>query len=175
MRKIPSVLAFASALLPAASSFADEINLYSVNTGSFVYHMSGNHGQYNEKFNNDFFSIERKFSEDSKYSLLVGTMKNSFADRCLSLGVRRDWLQGSGQNKGWTFKGVYAYTGEFFFDAFSHCGDSGTYHTAKKITGVGFSPYIYHGLQYNFTDYFGIESGIILPSIFVVSVQWSFR
>lgn len=132
MRKIPSVLAFASALLPAASSFADEINLYSVNTGSFVYHMSGNHGQYNEKFNNDFFSIERKFSEDSKYSLLVGTMKNSFADRCLSLGVRRDWLQGSGQNKGWTFKGVYAYTGEFFFDAFSHCGDSGTYHTAKK-------------------------------------------
>lgn len=37
------------------------------------------------------------------------------------------------------------------------------------------SPYIYHGLQYNFTDYFGIESGIILPAVFVISVQWSFR
>jgi hypothetical protein len=53
--------------------------------------------------------------------------------------------------------------------------DSGTYRTAKKITGVGFSPYIYHGLQYNFTDYFGVETGIIVPAIFVMSVQWSFR
>lgn len=175
MRRIPSALAFMAAAIPAASSYAGEINLYSVNTGSFVYHMTGNHGQYNEKFNNDFFSAERKFSTDSKYSLLVGTMKNSFADRCLTLGVRRDWLQGNNENKGWTFKGIYAYTGEFFFDAFRHCGDEGAYRTAKKITGVGFSPYIYHGLQYNFTDYFGIESGIILPSIFVVSMQWSFR
>ena len=175
MRKIANALVFMSAMTPAASSIASELNLYSVNTGSFVYHMTGNHGQYNENFNNQFFSVERKFSAESKYSVLVGTMKNSFADRCLTLGVRRDWLNGTNSNKGWTFKGVYAYTGEFFFDAFSHCGDSGTYHTAKKITGVGFSPYIYHGLQYNFTDYFGIESGIILPSIFVVSVQWSFR
>ncbi|WP_052282479.1 hypothetical protein [Kluyvera genomosp. 1] len=164
--------AFASVVALTAPCNADEINLYSFNTGSFVYHMSGNHGQYNEKFNNDFFSVERKFSADSKYSVLVGTMKNSFADRCLTLGVRRDWLN---SQTGWTFKGIYAYTGEFFFDAFSHCGDEGTYRTAKKITGIGFSPYIYHGLQYNFTDYFGVESGIILPSIFVVSMQWSFR
>ncbi|MDM7000296.1 hypothetical protein QUG99_27970, partial [Klebsiella michiganensis] len=39
----------------------------------------------------------------------------------------------------------------------------------------GFSHYIYHGFQYNFTDYFGVESGIILPAVFVVSIQWSFR
>ncbi len=57
----------------------------------------------------------------------------------------------------------------------NHCGDSGTYRTAKKITGIGFSPYLYHGLQYNFTDYFGVEGGIIVPAIFVMSVQWSFR
>ncbi|OAT52980.1 hypothetical protein M989_02201 [Kluyvera georgiana ATCC 51603] len=69
MRKMPNALVFMAAVVPAASSYASEINLYSVNTGSFVY----------------------------------------------------------------------------------------------------------HGLQYNFTDYFGIESGIILPSIFVVSMQWSFR
>lgn len=73
-----------------------------------------------------------------------------------------------------TEKGVCLYRG-FFFDAFSHCGDSGTYRTAKKITGIGFSPYLYHGLQYNFTDYFGVEGGIIVPAIFVMSVQWSFR
>ena len=106
-----------------------ELSLYSMNTGSYVYHMTGNHGQYNEHFNNNFFSVERKFSQDSKYSVLVGTMKNSFDDRCLTLGVRRDWLK---NDTGWVLKGVYAYTGEFFFDAFSHCGDSGTYRTAKN-------------------------------------------
>ena len=63
---------------------AGELNLYSMNTGSYVYHMTGNHGQYNEHFNNNFFSVERKFSQDSKYSVLVGTMKNSFDDRCLA-------------------------------------------------------------------------------------------
>ncbi|MDU2481227.1 MAG: hypothetical protein E7D34_25430 [Klebsiella sp.] len=135
------------------SAQAGELNLYSMNTGSYVYHMTGNHGQYNEHFNNNFFSVERKFSQ-------------------VTLGVRRDWLK---NDTGWVLKGVYAYTGEFFFDAFSHCGDSGTYRTAKKITGVGFSPYLYHGLQYNFTDYFGVEGGIIVPAIFVMSIQWSFR
>ncbi len=87
-----------------------ELNLYSMNTGSYVYHMTGNHGQYNEHFNNNFFSVERKFSQDSKYSVLVGTMKNSFDDRCLTLGVRRDWLK---NDTGWVLKGVYAYTGNF--------------------------------------------------------------
>ncbi len=44
------------------SAQAGELNLYSMNTGSYVYHMTGNHGQYNEHFNNNFFSVERKFS-----------------------------------------------------------------------------------------------------------------
>lgn len=69
---------------------ANELNLYSVNTGSYVYHLTNNHGQYTENFENHFFSVERKFSADSKYSLLLGTMNNSFNDRCLALGVRRD-------------------------------------------------------------------------------------
>jgi hypothetical protein len=159
-------------MMAAGPGYAGELNLYSINTGSYVYHLTGNHGQYNEHFNNQFLSVERKFSPDSRYSALAGTMKNSFDDRCLSLGMRRDWVSGQ---SGWTFKGVYAYTGEFFFKAFSHCGDSGAYRTAKKLTGVGFSPYVYHGLQYNFTDYFGVEGGIIIPAIFVMSVQWSFR
>ena len=154
------------------SAQAGELNLYSMNTGSYVYHMTGNHGQYNEHFNNNFFSVERKFSQDSKYSVLVGTMKNSFDDRCIALGVRRDWVS---LGNGWVFKGIYGYVGEFFFSAFEHCGDHGSYKDFKDATGIGFSPYIYHGFQYNFTDYFGVESGIILPAVFVVSVQWSFR
>lgn len=165
-------MAYTAMCLAAAACSASEISLWSVNTGSYVYHLTNNHGQYNEEFKNNFFSVERKFSNDAKNSLLVGTMKNSFADRCLTLGARRDWLKG---DNGWTFKGIYAYTGEFFFKAFSDCGDSGAYRTAKNITGIGFSPYLYHGVQYNFTDYFGVESGIIFPSILVMSVQWSFR
>ena len=159
-----------SAAMPAAAS-ASEINLYSINTGSFVYHIIGNHGLYTEKFNNQFFSAERRFSDDSPYSLLAGTLKNSYGHRCIALGVRRDWVA----EQGWAFKGVYGYTGEFFADAFSHCGDEGVYHSFKNVTGVGFAPYIYHAVQYNFTDYFGVESGIIFPSVFVISVQWSFR
>jgi len=159
-------------LVALPASQADQLKLYSINTGSFVYHLTGNHGQYTEKFDNDFYSVERKFSEDSKYSVLVGTMKNSFDDRCIAIGMRRDWAE---SNTGWVFKGVYGYTGEFFFDAFKHCGDDGSYADFKKVTGIGFSPYIYHAIQYNFTDYFGVESGIIIPSVFVITVQWSFR
>lgn len=150
---------------------ASEINLYSFNTGSFVYHLIGNHGLYTEKFNNQYFSAERRFSEDSPYSLLAGTLKNSYGDRCIALGVRRDWIAQSA----WTFKGVYGYTGEFFVEAFRHCGDDGIYKSFKNATGVGFAPYIYHAVQYNFTDYFGVESGIIFPAVLVISVQWSFR
>lgn len=150
---------------------AKELDLYSVNTGSYVYHLTGNRGQYNEHFNNRFFSVERKFSEDSQYSGMIGTLKNSFDDRCLSLAVRRNWAD---WDNGWVFKGVYGYTGEFFFKSFSHCGDSGSYHAFKKATGVGFSPYLYNGIQYNFNRHLGVEAGIIFPAIFAATVEWRF-
>jgi hypothetical protein len=70
---------------------ADDINLYSINTGSYVYHLTHNHGQYTEHFDNKFISVERKFSEQSEYSYILGTMNNSFNDRCLAAGVRKDW------------------------------------------------------------------------------------
>ena len=151
---------------------ADELNLYSINTGSYVYHLTHNHGQYTEHFDNKFISVERKFSEQSEYSYILGTMNNSFNDRCLAAGVRKDWAS---LGDGLVFKGIYGYVGEFFFDAFSDCGDHGSYHDFKKVTGVGFSPYIYHGLQYNFTSCFGMDVGLIIPSVFVITVQWSFR
>ena len=51
-----------SALLMVAmpSAQAGELNLYSMNTGSYVYHMTGNHGQYNEHFNNNFFKVKER-------------------------------------------------------------------------------------------------------------------
>ena len=164
------LLAFAGS--GTVKSYADELSLYSINTGSFVYHMTGNHGDYNEMFNNKFFSVERKFTQGSKNSFLVGTMKNSFDDRCLSVGLRRDLEE---INDNWMIKGVYAYTGEFFAKAFRDCGNHGSYHDFQKITGIGFSPYIYHAVQYNLTDFLAIEAGIIAPTIFASSIQWRFR
>ena len=55
----------------ASLAQANELNLYSVNTGSYVYHLTNNHGQYTENFENHFFSVERKFSADSKYSRII--------------------------------------------------------------------------------------------------------
>ncbi|VTN98401.1 Uncharacterised protein [Klebsiella pneumoniae] len=34
----------------ASLAQANELNLYSVNTGSYVYHLTNNHGQYTENF-----------------------------------------------------------------------------------------------------------------------------
>ncbi|MCU5774365.1 hypothetical protein N5923_15575 [Erwiniaceae bacterium BAC15a-03b] len=151
---------------------ASEINLYSLNTGSFIYHIYAPGTNKVEYFKNQYVAVERKFSEDSKYSMVLGTLNNSQGNRCALMGVRRDWWS---DNSGWTIKGLYTYTGEFFFDTFSHCGDDGFYHSIKQSTGLGFAPYVYHAAQYNFTSYFGVEGGIILPGIFVVSMQWSFR
>ncbi|VFS41522.1 Uncharacterised protein [Serratia liquefaciens] len=39
----------------ASLAQANELNLYSVNTGSYVYHLTNNHGQYTENFENHFF------------------------------------------------------------------------------------------------------------------------
>lgn len=147
---------------------AKDSGLYSINTGSYVYHLLGNDGQYTERFANQFYSIERKFNDKSDKSFLVGTLKNSYGDRCLALGLRKNWIE----SNPFIFKGVYGYTGEFFFSSFSHCGDEGIYNSFKKITGVGFAPYIYHAVEYRFTDYFSVESGVIFPAVFVVSLHW---
>ena len=50
-------LVCALSMISTTPVYANEMALYSVNTGSFVYHMTGNHGQYNEKFNNQFFPL----------------------------------------------------------------------------------------------------------------------
>ncbi|SQC38563.1 Uncharacterised protein [Klebsiella pneumoniae] len=88
-------------------------------------------------------------------------MNNSFNDRCLALGVRRDWYHSGSGGPSKAFTAIPAN----LLDAFEHCGDHGSYKDFKDATGIGFSPYIYHAIQYNFTDYFAVESGIIIPSV----------
>lgn len=167
--RLPIMLFFLA--LTSLPSHAERSTLYSVNTGSFLFHLLPFDTESNQYFDNHYFSIERKFSEESDYSLFVGTFLNSQANRCLLLGVRKDWYR---VNNKLMIKGVYSYAGEFFFDAFEDCGEGGFYKTSKEKTGVGFAPYIYHSAQYNFTDYFALEAGFILPLIFVMSAQWSF-
>ena len=150
---------------------ANPLDLVSINTGSFLYHAVPKNEDSNQYFNNNYFSIERKLSADSDTSWLVGTFMNSQDHRCILLGMREDWYRVSDDL---VFKGVYAYGGEFFIDTFADCGNEGFYEEMKEITGVGFAPYLYHAFQYNVTDYFGVEAGLLLPGIVVMSMQWSF-
>lgn len=157
-------------LFPLKSS-AELNTLYSINTGSFLFHLVPYDVDSYQYFDNQYFSIERKFSKNSDYSLFAGTFLNSQANRCMLLGVRKDWYR---VNNKIVIKGIYSYAGEFFFDAFKDCGNGGVYRTSKEKTGIAFAPYIYHAAQYNFNQHVGVEVGIILPIIFVMSVQWSF-
>jgi len=154
-----------------AESGNNTLDLFSMNTGSFLYHAFPKNDDSNQYFDNRLFSIERKFSADSDYSFMVGTFLNSQNNRCALFGLRSDLYH---FNDRFVIKGIYAYAGEFFVDAFEDCGDDGFYETVKSYTGIGFAPYIYYSAQYNFTDYWGLEGGLILPGILVMSMQWSF-
>jgi hypothetical protein len=74
-----------------------------------------------------------------------------------------------------TFEGVYAYAGELLLDTFSECGDSpGLYNRIKGVTGIGFAPYLYHGIEFDLSQHASLEAGAILPGILVLTVQWHF-
>lgn len=169
--RLRSLLLILSGVLSTPSIIANPLELFSVNTGSFLFHALPPDSESTQYFKNQYISVERKLSADSDYSILVGTFINSQNNRCALLGVRKDWYR---VNDKLVIKGVYTYAGEFFLDAFDNCGDGGFYQDMKDNTGVAFAPYIYHAAQYNFTDYFGIEGGVILPGILIMSVQWSF-
>lgn len=158
-------------VLLTSSIMANPLDLVSVNTGSFLYHAIPANADSTQYFDNRYFSIERKLDADSDYSFMIGTFLNSQNERCALLGARKDWYRFSDKL---VFKGVYAYAGEFFIEAFEDCGQGGFYEDMKNSTGVGFSPYIYHAAQYNFTDYLGVEGGLMLPGILVMSLQWTF-
>ncbi len=71
----------------------NELSLYSVNTGSFLYHLVPYDPDSHQYFGNQYFSVERKFSADSDYSFMLSTFLNSQANRCMLIGVRKDWYR----------------------------------------------------------------------------------
>lgn len=169
--RLRTLLIILCSTLLSPSIMASPFDLFSINTGSLSYHAFPPDEDSNQYFDNRYFSIERKLSADSDYSVMAGTFLNSQNERCALIGVRKDWHRFSDKL---VFKGVYAYAGEFFIETFEDCGQGGFYEDMKDNIGVGFAPYIYHAAQYNFTDYFGVEGGLMLPGILVLSVQWSF-
>jgi len=144
---------------------------YSLNTGSFIYHAYSPQRDFLQYFDNRVIALERRIENPYIDSLVVGSGLNSHGNRCLMLGVQKDWIQ---YDDRLSFEGVYAYAGEFFFDAFSHCGDAGFYNNVRDITGVGFTFYIYHGLEYDLNRHLSLEAGAALPGIVVLSLQWHF-
>lgn len=144
---------------------------FSLHTGSFIYHFYGqSKNDYTEHFENKFIAGDIKINDSSR--LMAGTFINSYGSRCFLLGLEKNWHD---FNSKLSFEGSYSYAGEFFFEPFSHCGDSGGIY--KKIgnnTGLEFSPYIYHGLEYDLAPMVSLEVGILLPAIFISSIQWKF-
>ncbi|MGD8105871.1 hypothetical protein ACQE32_04220 [Pantoea sp. FN0302] len=149
---------------------ADELDLYSLHTASFAYHLYSPTKDYNQYFKNNLIAVERRVNENSDYSLYAGTMINSEGNRCALLGFEKDW----GTYNNLTIEGIYLYAGEFWFKSFSNCGDKGMYQDIKKMTGVGFAPYIYHGVKYEMNPHVNFRSGVLLPGILVLSLQLKF-
>lgn len=98
----------------------------------------------------------------------IGTAKNSFGDYMMMIGYRHIRHR---FNDRIYFEGLYSYSGEFFFPIFSHVGDHGIYKDIKNITGLGFAPYLYHGLDFEITSYLTLEVGFILPFITIATLQ----
>jgi hypothetical protein len=138
-----------------SQAFANDLDLYSLDTASFAYHIYAPKEGDNQYFKNQLFA---------------GTFINSESNRCILLGMGKNWVR---RNQ-WSFEGLYAYAGDFVFTPFEHCGDDGFYQDMKRATGIGFAPYIYHGVKYDVNSYVSVRSGILLPGIVVMSLQLRF-
>ena len=169
---ITIILLICSSIVSISSVFsANQQNdqRFSLRTGSFVHHLYPKNENYTQYFDNNFFSIGVKIDNSNKF--VAGTLNNSFGDRCALLGIEKNWKD---FNNKFSFRGLYAYSGEFFFKSFDRCGNQGVYKSFKNITSVGFAPYLYHGITYNITDIVNLDFGIILPGIFVSTIGWKF-
>ncbi|WP_413724620.1 hypothetical protein [Sodalis sp. RH16] len=153
-----------------SQTFANDLDLYSLDTASFAYHVYAPKEGDNQYFKNQLFAIEKKVHNNSDYFFLAGTFVNSESNRCVLLGMGKNWVR----HNNWSFEGLYAYAGEFVFKPFEHCGDDGFYHDVKRATGIGFAPYIYHGVKYDLNSYISVRSGLLLPGIVIMSLQFRF-
>jgi hypothetical protein len=146
---------------------------FSIYTGSFVKHIvyiDRPPEGYNEYFNNRSFAFGMTIDEKKRTSIVVGALYNSYKGRCGTIGISRDWKK---INDKMDFVGLYAYVGELPGLGFSrNCGNDGSYGTMERITGIGFVPYLYHGVRYNITPYLGVNMGLVFPHVFVSTIEW---
>ena len=150
----------------------DKDKKISFHVGSYTQHLGAN-GDHVEGFDNNLFSIEYPINEYAPFfdNFVIGTLENSIGDRCFMMGAQKTYFD---LYDGLSFEGYYIYCGEFFFGLFAECGDDGVYQTIKEQTGLGFAPFIYHGLQFDMTSYISLDVGLMLPSIMFVSLQYNF-
>ena len=144
---------------------------FTVNINSFSYHSSKTFQSqdYNQKFNNNFFSFG--FRIGPKEHLKIGTLTNSFGDQCFLIGIKKHLYK---FNPRFFFEGFYAYTGEFILDVFKDCTSNGYYLKIKESTGFPGIPYIFHGFEYFFSPHMSIEFGVLLPGISIATIQINF-
>jgi len=156
-----------------ASLCADNFTLenkLSITTGTYVKHISPRNSEHSyEGFKNQYIDIRYQISPNSK--IVIGTLKNSQANRCLLLGLEHKWYD---LGKRISFKGLYAYSGEFFFDAFDSCSNGGSYKDVKDKIGIGFVPYIYHGFEFELSKNISLDAGFLLPLVAVVGLRFNF-
>ena len=152
-----------------AFSQEENVPLITLNTGSFLYHfVPKSNKDYTQFFNNKYLSIGIKISNKGYFSL--GTMLNSHGDRMATIGFKTNLYT---FNEKIHLQGFYAYSGEFFFKAFSNAGNKGNYLSFKKKTGLGFIPIIYHGVDIKLNSFLAIEVGITLWVIPFASLRWN--
>jgi hypothetical protein len=143
----------------------------SIQTLSYVKHLGSNDPSLNEGFGNRLFIAGLSVDEQKKTKILFGFINNSFNDKCMLLGISHNWIKLSDK---FDFVGMYAYVGEIPGIACQNCGNEGVYNTVKKSTGIGFAPYIWHGISYKIMDNFKINSGIIFPHVATINLEFVF-
>lgn len=163
------VTLFAGVALSPVS--ADNDNQYSIIGASFTYHVYPP-GKHEEYFSNRLIAVAR-YTDILPYvdRLMLGTLKNSSGNRCLMIGVGRDWKKLNEKAK---VIGIYSYVGEFFADTFDECSDEGIYKDMDSVVGIGFAPYIYHGVNYNLIQQLSINGGLIFPGVVSFALEYSF-
>lgn len=143
---------------------------FSLKIGSYIRHLQNHdHIEYNESFNNQLISGGLALSESNEF--IMGTFLNSYKDRCILIGLDRKWHD---FNSKLSFHGIYAYAGEFFLNQFDNCQNNGIYNTFEERTGIGFAPYLYHGIRYDITKIASLEFGFIFPKVLAGTIRWEF-
>lgn len=146
-----------------------DISLYGV---SWTKHLIYSEPAKTERFENQLWMVGISIDEEKKTKFLLGTLKNSYNKNCALVGLSKDWVE---INQHFNFVGMYGYVGELP-GGFTHCGDDGIYRSFEKTLGVGFAPYIWHGIRYSpkSANYFAANVGIIFPGIIAAVLEFKF-